>query len=145
MLVEEAGAFSGNQIIRIEVVNGWGDIFALEITNDLAIEKLKIMALAHFHKDPLMSIKMAQQYKLVSMNKKKSLTEEATVRDEDLSENDVLLLLPRNTKSEEFSSTSELKSQAPGETEISEATSHLIPRNSSRNVVEFPSNIDVSN
>jgi len=145
MHVEESTNISGQQVIALHVINSNGDNYDIEITQELNVEKLKIMCLSYFQTDPLFSLKIAQQFKLVSIDKNKSLNEESSLKDEDISDGMVLLLLPRLTykRQTEESLAQEMKIRSPNEEDIMDATKDLASKNLERKMIEISNTIDV--
>lgn len=147
MHVDEGGAFSSQNAIKLEIVSARGETRTIEVTTDLGVEKLKLMALSSFHQDPLTSIKIAQQFKLVSINKKKTLVEEASLRDEEITDGDILLLLPRcilpNTSQMEGIHR-EMRGRGPSDGEIATATANVLPKNLDKKMLEPSNSLDVS-
>ncbi|RWS22230.1 ubiquitin-associated domain-containing protein 1-like isoform X1, partial [Leptotrombidium deliense] len=144
MHVEEATAFGAQNVIKVEVVNSKGDSICIDVSPELSVDKLKLMALSNFTQDPLTVVKLGHQFKLVSMNKKKTLIEEASVRDEDIADGDILFLLgryPLNNKDVD-SFQKDTSTQSPSEMEINEATSNIEPKNIHRKVPEFGVSLD---
>jgi hypothetical protein len=103
------------------------------------------MCLTHFQNDPLVSIKIQQQFKLVSIHKNRSLNEDSSLKDEDISDGMVLLLLPRISvkRRPEESLEIEMKNKTPTEDDITDATKDLISKNLDRNHIEISNTIDV--
>ncbi len=133
------------EVIGLRIINTNGDQYCVQITNDLIISKLKIMCLTHFQNDPLVSIKIQQQFKLVSIHKNRSLNEDSSLKDEDISDGMVLLLLPRISvkRRPEESLEIEMKNKTPTEDDITDATKDLISKNLDRNHIEISNTIDV--
>lgn len=148
MHVDEGGSFSSQNTLKLEIVNSRGDTRTIELAADLAVDKLKLMALTHFQHDPLISIKMAQNFKLVSMVKKKTLSEEASLREEEITDGDTILLLPRYCSNNSSQSSDpmhkELRGRGPSEGEIIAATANIAPKNMDRKMVELGTSLDVS-
>ncbi|RWS02416.1 ubiquitin-associated domain-containing protein 1-like isoform X1 [Dinothrombium tinctorium] len=144
MHVEETGAFGCPTVVKIEMVNAKGESVAMEVSPELTIDKLKMMAITSFSNDPLSVVKIGHQFKLISINKKKTLIEEASVRDEDIADGDILLLLSRYPLSNRDvdSFQKEICTQSPSEIEINEATSSVEPKNINRKVPDFGVSLD---
>ncbi len=133
------------EVIGLRIINSNGDQYCVEITNDLIISKLKTMCLIHFQNDPLVSIKTQQQFKLVSIHKNRSLNEDSSLKDENITDGMVLLLLPRISvkRRPEESLEIEMKNKTPTEDDIMDATKDLISKNLDRNHIEISNTIDV--
>jgi hypothetical protein len=133
------------EVIGLRIIDSNGDQYCVEVTNDLIISKLKTMCLIHFLNDPLVSIKIQQQFKLVSIHKNKSLNEDSSLKDEDINDGMVLLLLPRISvkRRPEESLENEMKNKTPTEDDIMGATKDLISKNLDRNNIEISNTIDV--
>lgn len=146
--MDEGPPYNPQNGLKLEIVNSRGETRTIEVTSDLNVDKLKLMALSHFQHDPLASIKMIHSYKLVSILKKKTLIEDATLRDEDICDGDMILLLPRLTNPSPQPSEAiqkELRGRGPSEGEIIAATANLTPKNMDRKSIELGTSLDVSN
>ena len=146
MHVDEGGAFSGHTI-KLELVNERGDSRMFEVSPEILVDKLKIMVLGLYHcVTPLNSNKLSQQHKLVSILKKKQLDDERTLRDEDVADGDIILLLTRcySTGSNGTPQDKLLGARGPSEGEIIAATANLPPKNMDKKVLELGATQDVS-
>lgn len=127
-----AGNSGKSSIIKITILNAFGNGWSLEVTPEFTIEKLKLMALSHFY-NPVDSIKSAHLYKLVHVNQGRPLSDESSVRMEKLESRDELLLLkkrlPAPTQPTENQEDRDQLCRGPTIEMIQQATSHLIPRN----------------
>lgn len=145
MRLEESNETNVNQLIVLHIFNSNGDEYEIEIREELNVEKLKIMCLSHFQKDPLVSIKISEQFKLVSIEKKRSLNEDSNLKEEDITDGMVLLLLPRIPYKghREESLAVEMQNKSPNEEDITDATKHLKAMNLDRKMIQISNTIDV--
>lgn len=133
------------QTIALRVFDADGNRHDLEVGLDLNIQSLKTMCLMHFLSDPLVSVKVQQSFKLVSLLNKRPLNEDMSLRDEQVGDGTDLLLLKRIAyqRHREESLESQMKRTAPNDEEIAEATQSLIPKNLDKVTTEISNTIDV--
>ena len=132
--------------VALHVFDADGNRYDLEVGPDLNIQSLKTMCLTHFLKDPLVSVKVQQSYKLVSTAKKRPLNEDMSLLDEQVSDGTELLLLKRipYKRHEDDSLETHIRRTAPTNEEIAEATQSVEPKNLDKAPIEIPNTINVS-
>ncbi|XP_015784939.1 ubiquitin-associated domain-containing protein 1 [Tetranychus urticae] len=139
MHVDE-GSYDTQENLKVCVISSKGETTLVECGTNLSVDRIKLMALTNFIRDQVEALKVVNQYKLVSINKKRSLSGEASIRDENIVNGDTLLLLDRypvQTKST-FADiiNNETAGKGPNESMILEATKHLKPKNLNHQVTE---------
>ena len=134
------------QTIGLHVIDSDGRQYQIQVNVDLNVESLKIMCLTHFLNDPMVSIKTAQSFKLVSVQNKRPLSDDMNLRDEQIADEMDLLLLKRVAykRQEEESLENQMKRTAPNDEEIADATESLTPQNLDRISIEISNTIDVN-
>lgn len=134
-----------NNSYKIHVYNSIGEGKCIETTGEILVCKLQVALISALYPD-----KKGCQYKLVSLSKRRTLSEGLTLRDEGITENEILLLLPplntnsvsninhiTSASSSSSSSTSntnclqarEISLKGPTEIEIWSATANLQAKN----------------
>lgn len=147
MHVDE-GSYDTQENLKVCVISSKGETTLVECGTNLSVDRIKLMALTNFIRDQVEALKVVNQYKLVSINKKRSLSGEASIRDENIVNGDTLLLLDRypvQTKST-FADiiNNETAGKGPNESMILEATKHLKPKNLNHQVTENVISFEVS-
>ncbi|KAI1289725.1 Ubiquitin-associated domain-containing protein 1 [Halotydeus destructor] len=140
MHVNDRPAFSLRNTMKLEVITSRGDAMTFEVTSDYPIDKLKMMALANVCRDTLSRVKLCSQYKLVSIGRKKVLSDDAMLRDEEIADGDIILLLPRCSASSTPPNENvqkDVRGRGPSEGEIIAATANLPPKNMDRKPTEL--------
>lgn len=160
--------------IKLQIVDARGEAFDLEVTPETGIEKLKLIAIgksmaaatlpaSSTECGPLVNVNPSfnprplgpASYKLISVDKYKTLVDEATIHDEGLKDGDSLLLLeriPLQDSSIPGASPDlldkplggrDMRATAPSLQLITEMTAHLPSRNMKRRNPEMSSQLDV--
>lgn len=148
MLVSECSLFASKNI-KICVISAESFVWSFDVSPDFSVDKVKLMALGHFY-NPSETIKAGASYKLVLVSKTDSrkLSDDLTLAQEGVKDNDELLLLRRrvglqNSTAGEGADEKDANLEGPDEAEIKSRTAHLSPRNEVRvtddviTVVEF--------
>lgn len=147
MHVDESGNLVGHSspdIIKVEVVDSRGESRIHEVSVELFVERLKILALKCIQSDSVVSAKTSQHYKLTLLSKNKQLTDECTLREEDVSDGDIILLLPRIPSSApgEEIQRDVTNVKGPSEAEILDATAGTEVKNFDRRLHDISMNLD---
>lgn len=143
--MEEPLPYHTQETIKICIVNTRGDSVDFECASSLIVEKIKIAALTHFYRDQLDCLKSCNCYKMVSISKKKTLVDEASIRDEELSNGDIILLLerfPQNQPLDDVINTDTAPKRVT-EAMIDEATKNLKPKNMNHKIPEHANSFEV--
>lgn len=150
MHVDEAsGSQCPSNCLRIELVDSHGECRIITLPNECTVEQLKIMAVNAFHPDPMTCVKMFHQFKLILLSKRKQLREGRSLREEDVVDQEIVLLLPACQRQsfipvmEEMQRDVNSRSVGPNDAEILTATSSLEFKNLNRPAKE-QGNPDVS-
>lgn len=126
-------------VYKIHVYNALGEGKCIETTGDILVCKLQAALVSALYPD-----KKGYQFKLISLSKKRQLVEGLTLRDEEVMDSEILLLLPSLTPATNVSSatnsasstsnasclqTREINLKGPTEIEIWSATANLQSKN----------------
>lgn len=85
MFVSDTSIFSGD-LVKLSVISLEGAVWNIDAAPDISVGKLKTMALCHFF-SPLESVKVASNYKLVSVSERRPLDNDNSVFQEGLRDN----------------------------------------------------------
>lgn len=69
--------------VKLSVISTEGGVWNVDVAPDITVEKLKTMALCHFH-SPLACVQMTSRYKLVSVSEKRPLDNNNSILQEGL-------------------------------------------------------------
>jgi hypothetical protein len=69
--------------VKLSVISTEGGVWNVDAAPDITVEKLKTMALCHFH-SPLACVQMTSSYKLVSVSEKRPLDNNNSILQEGL-------------------------------------------------------------
>lgn len=148
MLVDgDEANFDSQNSLKLYIINANGESTEITCFNNTSIDKIKSMAMSCFGLNHYSNLKSASQYKLISMNKKKMLADEASIRDENLINGETLLLLAKYPISSKFGLDSKDSDQIKkgfNESIINEVTKNLIPKNLNYEVNTNEVSFDVS-
>nr|CAD7395828.1 unnamed protein product [Timema poppensis] len=129
MFVSDSNLFT-NDLVKLKVVNLEGYVWDVDAPQDFTMDKLKTMALCHFY-NPLESVKVTPNFRLVLVSERRSLGNDNTVFQEGLKSCDELLLVEcRRPLAKEPSNDESLR--GPTDEEIKAATQHVEPKNISK-------------
>jgi len=115
--------------IKIKIYNCEGGQWLLDVSPDVNIQNIKLMALGHFF-NPVEAVqpKISSQYKLVLVSEGRSLSDDNTVIQESLKENDELLLFQFHVATvAEVVEEKDQSYKGPSEAAIMEHTACLPP------------------
>lgn len=127
MFVSETTSIFESDSVKLCVISIEGNVWNLDAAPDFTVEKIKTMALCHFY-NPLETVKVTPNYKLVLVTGKRLLANDHSVVQEGLKDNDELLLVEKRQASAKENLTEETL-RAPTEEEIQAATKGLEPKN----------------
>lgn len=132
---------SGAGDMKITVISNTGMEWTVDILPEYTVEKLKQMSLSHFC-NPLDCIKLSEYYKLVSVSQARPLSDHSSVREEEVSDGDEVLLLRRNSVCPSKSDKPEEGQKPPDKATIESATANVEPMNFDRTTVDVPQVLD---
>ena len=155
----ESTSGGGSSCIRIEVVCAEGSESCLiSLPCEASVEQLKLMAAQSMQADPLTCVKMLHQFKLVHVGKRRGLRDGCSLREEELVDGDVVLLLQRKQRSDRQQrsttdavsvdmesaacSSAKQRRSGPSEAEILAATAGLQFKNMHRPTMTESANVD---
>ncbi|XP_052673264.1 ubiquitin-associated domain-containing protein 1-like isoform X1 [Crassostrea angulata] len=116
--------------LRVRITNMNGQDFITELKSDMKIDELKIISLSHFS-SPAESMKKSLYHRILMVRTGKVLSEERTVFEEEIQNNDELLLLKKRMPAMNFDTKDRTASQkddskkVPTEDIINKLTSTL--------------------
>ncbi|GLH04767.1 Ubiquitin-associated domain-containing protein 1 [Gryllus bimaculatus] len=127
MFVSDTTSLFESDSVRLSVISIEGNVWNIDAAPDFTVEKIKTMALCHFY-NPLETVKVTPNYKLVLVTGKRLLVNDNSVVQEGLKDNDELLLVEKRQPSAK-ENLNEDTLRAPTEEEIHGATKGLEPKN----------------
>lgn len=127
MFVSETSSIFENGAVKLSVISTEGNVWNIDASPEFTIEKIKTMALCHFY-NPLESVKVTPNYKLVLVSGKRLLTNDNSVVQEGLKDHDEILLVEKRQAPAKENLPEETM-RAPTEEEIRTATKSLEPKN----------------
>lgn len=145
--MQDPSPYRTQETVKICIVNSKGDSVDFECATNLPVDEIKITALKHFFPNQLDSPKASNCYKMVSIGRKKTLVDEASIRDNELSNGDILLLLekfssPQSTSLNDVTNSDSTQTKVT-EAMIDEATKNLKPKNMCNKVTEYINSLEV--
>ncbi|XP_071157027.1 ubiquitin-associated domain-containing protein 1-like isoform X2 [Mytilus edulis] len=126
MYVSDSNIFPSKGM-RIRICHMDGRNYVIDLNSNIKIDELKIMSLSHFN-DPAESIKTSLYHKVLLARTGQVLSEEKTISEEGVKENDELLLLKKRLTPSPLESKDGLKDESrkgPTAEEIKEITGEL--------------------
>ncbi|CAC5357030.1 KPC2 [Mytilus coruscus] len=126
MYVSDSNIFPSKGM-RIRICHMDGRNYVIDLNSNIKIDELKIMSLSHFN-DPAESIKTSLYHKVLLVRTGQVLSEEKTISEEGVKENDELLLLKKRLTPSPLESKDGLKDESrkgPTAEEIKEITGEL--------------------
>ncbi|XP_071157026.1 ubiquitin-associated domain-containing protein 1-like isoform X1 [Mytilus edulis] len=128
MYVSDSNIFPSKGM-RIRICHMDGRNYVIDLNSNIKIDELKIMSLSHFN-DPAESIKTSLYHKVLLARTGQVLSEEKTISEEGVKENDELLLLkkrltPSPLESKDGLANKDESRKGPTAEEIKEITGEL--------------------
>ncbi|XP_063422887.1 ubiquitin-associated domain-containing protein 1-like isoform X2 [Mytilus trossulus] len=126
MYVSDSNIFPSKGM-RIRICHMDGRNYVIDLNSNIKIDELKIMSLSHFN-DPAESIKTSLYHKVLLVRTGQVLSEEKTISEEGVKENDELMLLKKRLTPSPLESKDGLKDESrkgPTAEEIKEITGEL--------------------